>query len=110
MNSWFCLGVAILGEVIGTSALKATEGFTRLAPSILTIIGYLLAFYFLSLSLREIPVSVANAIWSGLGVVFITLFAWIAYGQRVDTPAAIGMCLIVFGVLVINMFSKMTID
>jgi multidrug transporter EmrE-like cation transporter len=106
MKPWLLLAVAILAEVVGTSALKASEGFTRLGPSSLVIAGYALSFYCLALVLRTIPVGVAYAIWSGLGIVLITLVAWVVYDQSVDLAAVLGMGLIVAGVLVLNLFSK----
>ncbi len=103
---WIFLAAAIVSEVIGTSALKASEGFSRLWPSVIVVIGYALAFYFLSLTLKTIPVGVAYAIWSGIGIVLIALIAWFLYGQTLDFPAIIGMSLIVAGVIVLNVFSK----
>ncbi len=106
MQQWILLAVAIVSEVIATSYLKATEGFTRLWPSVIVVAGYLLAFYFLSLTLRTIPVGVAYAIWSGVGVVLIALSGWLFLGQSLDIPALIGLSLIVAGVVVINVFSQ----
>lgn len=106
MKSWIFLAIAIVSEVIGTSALKASDGFSRLWPSVLVVLGYGIAFYCLSLTLRTIPVGVAYAVWSGLGVVLITLVAWLFLDQKLDLPALIGMALIVAGVLVMNLFSR----
>lgn len=106
MKSWIFLTVAIIAEVIGTSALKSTEGFTRLAPSLVVVIGYGLAFYFLSLVLKSIPVGIAYAVWSGLGIVLVAAVAWLLYGQKLDVGALVGMGLIVAGVIVLNLFSK----
>jgi small multidrug resistance pump len=106
MQQWIFLSVAIVSEVIATSALKATEGFTRLWPSLIVTVGYLSAFYFLSLTLKTIPIGVAYAIWSGAGVALIALIAWVFFGQKLDTPAVIGLLLIVAGVVVLNVFSK----
>jgi multidrug transporter EmrE-like cation transporter len=106
MNPWLLLAVAIVAEVVGTSALKASEGFTRLGPSVVVVLGYAVAFYCLSLVLRSIPVGVAYAIWSGLGIVLITLVAWVVYDQTIDLAAVLGMGLIIAGVLVLNLFSK----
>jgi len=92
--------------VVATTALKSTEGFTRLWPSLVAISGYALAFYFLSLPLRTIPVGVVYALWCGAGILFITGIAWVYYRQALDGPALIGMALIVAGVAVINLFSK----
>jgi multidrug transporter EmrE-like cation transporter len=105
MNAWLLLAIAIAAEVVGTSALKASEGFSRLAPSVVVVLGYAVAFYCLSLVLRTIPVGVAYAIWSGLGIVLITLVAWVVYDQTIDLAAALGMGLIVAGVVVLNVFS-----
>ena len=109
MNAWLILTLAIAAEVIATSALKSSEGFTRLLPSAAVVIGYGVAIYLLSLVLKSIPVGVAYAIWSGLGVVLITLVAWLVYGQRIDLPGLIGMGLIVAGVVVLNLFSKASV-
>jgi small multidrug resistance pump len=100
------LAIAIVSEVIGTSALKATDGFTRLVPSTIVVVGYGAAFYFLSLVLKSIPVGVAYAIWAGLGIVLVALVAAVIFKQVPDVPAIIGMVLIVSGVVVINVFSK----
>ncbi len=106
MIEWGYLAVAIVAEVIATSALKASESFSRLAPSIVVVAGYALAFFMLSLTLRAIPVGVAYAIWSGVGIVLISLVGWIAFGQVLDAGAMIGMGLIIAGVVVINLFSQ----
>lgn len=108
MKPWMLLAIAIVAEVIGTSALKASEGFSRPWPSVVVLLGYAVAFYCLSLVLKSIPVGVAYAIWSGLGIVLITLVAWVVYDQRVDLAAVLGMALIIAGVLVLNLFSKTT--
>ncbi|WP_460480072.1 DMT family transporter [Comamonas humi] len=104
--TWIYLLTAITAEVIATSSLKASNGFTRLGPSVLTVLGYGVAFYCLSLTLRHMPVGVAYAVWSGLGVVLITAVSWVLFGQKLDLPALLGMGLIVAGVLVMNLFSK----
>ncbi len=106
MQQWLFLSIAIVGEVIATSALKASEGFSRLWPSLIVIAGYATAFYFLSLTLKTIPVGVVYAIWSGAGIVLISLIAWLFYGQALDLAAIIGMILIVAGVFVLNVFSR----
>ncbi len=103
---WVFLAVAIVSEVIGTSALKASEGFSRLWPSVIVVAGYTSAFCFLSLTIRIIPVGVAYAIWSGAGVALIALIVWVLYGQSLDLPAIIGMSLIVAGVVILNLFSN----
>lgn len=104
--NYFYLVVAILFEVIATTALKQTEGFTRLAPSLVSIAGYSLAFYFLSLPLRTMPVGVVYAIWCGAGIIFITAIGWVWFRQALDLPALAGMGLIMAGVVVINLWSK----
>jgi small multidrug resistance pump len=103
---YFYLTIAILAEVVGTSALKATHGFTRPLPSLVVLVGYGVAFYFLSLALRSIPVGVAYAIWSGVGVALITLIGWLVFKQKLDAPALTGIGLIVAGVVVIQVFSS----
>ncbi|KAG0188671.1 hypothetical protein DFQ28_004526 [Apophysomyces sp. BC1034] len=106
MLAYLYLALAIVAEVIGTSALKASDGFTRLLPSAITAAGYAVAFYCLALTLRSMPVSIAYAIWSGAGIVLISLVAFFVYGQRLDWPAAIGMGFIIVGVVLMNGFSK----
>lgn len=100
------LAIAILAEVIATSALKATGGFTRLAPSVVVVLGYGIAFYCLAITLKTVPVGVAYAIWSGAGIALVTLIAWFFYGQELDLAAFIGIGLIVAGVVVLQLFSK----
>lgn len=109
MKYWFFLSIAIGAEVVATSALKASDGFSRLWPSVLVACGYGIAFYFLSLTLRAIPVGVAYAVWSGVGIVLITLAAWLVFGQKLDAPAIIGMLLIIAGVVVMNVFSRIVV-
>ncbi|MRW89663.1 QacE family quaternary ammonium compound efflux SMR transporter [Duganella sp. FT80W] len=106
MNKWLCLAIAIVAETIATSALKSSEGFTRLWPSVLVAVGYVVAFYFLSVTLRSIPVGVAYAIWSGVGIILIATAGWLLFGQKLDLPAMIGMGLIITGVVIMNVFSK----
>lgn len=108
MKVWFFLTVAIVAEVIATSSLKSSEGFTRLWPSLITVVGYGIAFFFLSLALRTIPVGIAYAVWSGVGIVLISVIGWLLFKQSLDTPALIGMGLILSGVLIINLFSEST--
>ena len=103
--SWVFLFVAIVAEVIGTSCLKASEGFTKLGPTLAVVGAYGVSFLFLSLTLRAIPVGVAYAVWSGAGVALVTAVAWWVYGQRLDVPALVGIALIVSGVAVLNLFS-----
>jgi small multidrug resistance pump len=104
--SYVYLGIAIVSEVIATSALKASNEFSRLLPSVVVVLGYAVAFYFLSLTLRTIPVGIAYAIWSGVGIVLIALVGVLWFGQALDLPAILGMGLIVAGVIVVNGFSK----
>ena len=106
MHPYAALGIAIVAEAIATSALKASAGFTRLGPSAIVVLGYGTAFYCLSLTLQSLSVGVAYAIWSGLGIVLVTVAAYVLYRQSVDLPALIGMGLIVAGVAVIQLFSK----
>lgn len=106
MKVWLFLMGAILSEVVATSALKASDGFSRLWPSLLTAGGYMVAFYLLSQTLRYIPVGIAYALWSGIGIVLISLIAWLLYGQKLDLAAIVGMGLIIAGVAVINLFSN----
>ena len=106
MIAYAWLGVAIVAEVIATTALRAADGFTQLWPSLISIVGYVVAFYFLSLTLRSMPVGIAYAIWSGVGIVLISLAGWLIYKQLLDLPALLGMGLIMAGVIVINLFSK----
>ena len=106
MNPWVSLGIAIVAEVIATSALKASAGLTRPLPILVLAVGYGLAFWLLSLTLRSIPVGVAYAIWSGVGTVLIAVAGWLVFGQRLDAWAVTGMALIVAGVLVMNLLSK----
>jgi small multidrug resistance pump len=105
-RAWVYLAIAIVAEVIGTSALKASMGFTRPWPTAIVMVGYGVAFYFLSLTLQTLPVGVTYAIWSGVGIVLISLFAWLVYGQALDLAAVIGLALIIAGVVVLNVFSK----
>jgi small multidrug resistance pump len=100
------LFIAIVSEVVATSSLKASESFSKLIPSILVIVGYALAFYFLSLTVKVMPVGITYAIWSGVGIVLVTIAGIILYKQIPDLPAILGMLLIMAGVLVINIFSN----
>lgn len=103
---WIYLAIAILAEVIATTALKSTEGFTKLMPSMVVLIGYGTAFFFLSLILKSIPVGIAYAIWSGVGISLIAIIGYFKFGQRLDLPAMIGIAFIIIGVVIINFFSK----
>lgn len=104
--SWLYLSIAIIAEVIATTALKASEGFTRLYPALITAAGYAIAFYCLALTLRVIPVGIAYAVWSGVGIVAISVIGYFMFKQTLDAAALIGIGLIVAGVLVLNLFSK----
>ena len=110
MSKWPYLGMAIFSEVIATSSLKSTEGFTNLIPSVGVVVGYCAAFYFLSLTLDEIPVGVAYAIWSGVGIVGIAVIAVIFHDQRLDFGAIIGMGLIIAGIIVMRLYSTMNLE
>lgn len=103
---WLFLLMAIVAEVIGTSALRASGGFTKLAPAGVTIVGYAVSFYFLSLTLRAIPVGIAYAVWSGVGIVLISLIGFVVFRQALDAPALVGIGLILAGVLVIYTMSN----
>ncbi|WP_408444160.1 DMT family transporter [Paraburkholderia caffeinilytica] len=107
MPPYALLAIAIVAEVIATSAMRASEGFSRLLPATVVVIGYGIAFYCLSLTLKSIPVGIVYAVWSGAGIVLITLVAVVMYRQVPDVPAIIGLGLIIAGVAVLNMFSKM---
>jgi small multidrug resistance pump len=109
MMYWMILAVAIVAEVIATSALKLSDGFTRLWPSMLVVVGYGTAIYLLSLTLKVIPVGIVYAIWSGVGIVLIAIAATLFLGQRLDAPAMIGMALIVSGVVVIHLFPQVSV-
>ena len=100
------LGIAIVAEAVATTALKASDGFTRWLPSAVCVLGYGLAFYMLSLVMKSLPTGVVYAVWSGLGIVLISLVGWLLYGQKLDLPAVVGMAMIVGGVLVIQLLSK----
>lgn len=104
--TYLFLSLAIVAEVIATSALKLSDGFSRLMPSIITVIFYGVSFYCLSLTMRTLPTGIIYAIWSGVGIVLIATVSWLFYGQKLDWPAILGMLLIVLGVIVINLFSK----
>ncbi|EEE45463.2 SMR family transporter [Roseibium alexandrii] len=100
------LAAAILAEVIATSALARAENFTRFWPSIITVVGYAISFWCLSYPIRVLPTGIVYAVWSGAGIVLITMVAWLVFGQKLDLPAVLGLGLILAGVIVINVFSK----
>ncbi len=103
---WLYLVIAIVAEVVGTSFLRASAGFTKPLPSLVVVAGYGLAFFFLSLTLDKVPVGIAYAVWSGAGVTLIAAIGWLFLGQKLDPAAMVGMGLIVAGVVVLNLFSK----
>lgn len=107
-KAYLFLAIAIVAEVIATSSLKASSSFTKLVPSLATFVGYGVSFYFLSLTLAVLPTGIAYAMWSGVGIVLISLIGWLIFGQSLDAPAMAGMGLILAGVVVINVFSKST--
>lgn len=104
--SYIALGVAIVSEVIATSALKASDSFSRLLPTAILVVGYALSLFCLSVALRTIPTGIAYGIWSGVGIVLISAVSWVVFRQHLDTPAILGLGLIVAGVVVVNLFSK----
>ena len=106
MKNWIFLCVAIIAEVIATSALKSSEGFSKPIASVIVVLGFIIAFYCLSLTLKTIPVGIAYAIWSGVGIVLVTTIAWIVFDQKLDVWGIIGIVLIMSGVLVLNLLYK----
>ena len=106
MSGYLYLAIAIVAEVIATTALKVSDGFSRAIPSALVIAGYSIAFWCLAATIKTVPLGLAYAIWSGVGIVLITAIGWIAFKQALDLPALMGIGLILAGVLVINLFSK----
>ena len=105
---WLYLAIAIVAEVVATSFLKASAQFTKPLPSLAVVVGYGLAFFFLSRTLEDIPVGIGYAIWSGAGITLIAIIGWVFFGQKLDAAAIVGMALIVAGVVVLNLFSKST--
>ncbi|WP_420410830.1 SMR family transporter [Roseibium sp.] len=106
LSTYLFLGAAIVAEVIATSALARAENFTKLTPTIITIVGYALSFWLLSFPIRVLPTGIVYAVWSGAGIVLITMVAWFLFDQKLDVPALLGLGLIIAGVIVINVFSK----
>jgi small multidrug resistance pump len=104
--TYLFLAIAIAAEVAGTTFLKLSDGFTKPGPSVLTVLNYGVSFYFLSIALRSIPTGIAYAIWSGAGIILISLIAWFFQGQKLDAPAIGGMGLIIAGLLVMNLLSE----
>lgn len=104
--AWTILGFAIIAEVIATTALKYTEGFTKLLPTMISLLGYGLSFFALSRILNQIPLAIAYAIWSGAGISLVGMIAWIWLGQKLDMGAIIGISFIIAGVIIINLFSN----
>lgn len=107
--TWAYLLIAIVAEVIATSALRASQGFTVLLPSLVVVVGYAAAFFFLSLTLHAMPIGIAYALWSGIGIILISAVGWLLFGQALDAPAIIGIGLIAAGVVVLNLFSKTSV-
>lgn len=110
MNDWVYLFLAIMSEVIATASLKSTEGFTKPIPSIIVLVGYCAAFYFLSLTLDTISIGVAYAIWSGVGVATITVVSYFLYDQKIDLAGILGIGLIITGVIVLRLFSESAVE
>ncbi len=106
MNHWLALAIAIVAEVVATSALKASNEFTQMVPTLIAVVGYGTAFYFMTISMRVLPIGIMYAIWSGMGIVLISIVGWLVYKQNLDMPAMIGMVLIIVGAVIINVFSK----
>jgi small multidrug resistance pump len=108
MKTYLLLFLAIVAEVIATSALKASESFTRLMPSVVVMVGYGIAFTCLSMTLKTLPLGVAYAIWSGVGTALVAVVGWLVYRQQLDLPAVAGIALIIAGTIVLNLFSKVS--
>lgn len=104
------LFIAIIAEVLATTALKSSNGLSRLLPSIAVVFGYAISFYFLSITLKSMPTGIAYALWSGIGIILISLLGWFVHKQSLDLPAMLGLALIIAGVFVINFFSNSTIE
>lgn len=110
MSKWIYLGLAIISEVAATSFLKSSEGFSKLVPSVIVILGYCLAFYFLSLTLEEIPIGVAYAVWSGVGIAALAVVSVVFFDQKLDLAGIVGFALIILGVIVLRVFSDVGME
>lgn len=106
---YFYLIFAVIAETIGTSALNASQQFTKFWPSALVVLSYAISFYLLALTLKYMPVGIMYALWSGLGIVLIALIGWLYFGQKLDGAAVFGIALITAGIIVLNVFSKSTL-
>ena len=106
MNDWIVLLIAILGEVIGTTALKVSDGFSQFVPSLVVVLGYGVSFYCLALALRSIPLAIAYAVWSGVGVVAVSLVGWRLFEQKLNLWSIVGMALVVIGIVILNLSSR----
>ena len=105
-KTYLILLLAVAAETIGTSALQASQQFSKFLPSVLVVIAYGLSFWLLSMTLKTMPVGVVYALWSGLGIVLIAIIGYVVFGQRLDWPAVLGIAMILAGIVVINLFSK----
>ncbi|MGR3713198.1 MAG: DMT family transporter [Shimia sp.] len=105
-KAYLILLFAVMFETVGTTALQASQQFTKLVPSVIVVLSYGAAFYLMALTLRTMPVGITYAIWSGMGIVLIAIIGFFVFGQKLDWPAVLGMGLIVLGIVVINLFSK----
>lgn len=106
MNPWILLMLAIVSEIIGTISLKASDGFTRLVPSILVVIGYGIAVYLMSTSLKELPLGITYAIWAGLGTAGVAVASAVLWRETFDLPRLFGIMLIIIGVVILNMYTQ----
>lgn len=107
--AWFCLSIAIIFEVIATMALKFSQGFSKIFPSTVVIIGYMIAFFGLSKVLEVLPIAITYATWSGLGITLIALCSWAFFGQKITAIEVVGISLIILGILLIQIFSKSSV-
>ena len=108
MPAYLILALAVLAETIGTTALQASQQFTRLWPSVVVVLAYAVSFYLLSVTLKVMPVGVVYALWSGLGIILIAIIGFAVFGQRLDLPALVGLAMIIAGIAVIHLFSNAT--